>query len=258
MTEAKPPTPPPRPNLDRGKRLLLILGLLVQLLLMAAGMWPAIWLVLSLAPRAHAAWQWTLLILAAVLIFNFVYLVALLLLRISIPVPKEGLYEFRPDQRPPAQAVILMLNFLLTKARYETPWAAPFSAVISRTWPLGPLFRRFFGPHTPSMTLGDTVICLDPWHVHAGKNVQFGYQCVIICHHFDNRGLAIRPVRIGDHAVIGGQSLLMAGVEVGHHAVVATRAMVMPDTKIGPYEFWAGSPAKFIKSLAPDEDTPGA
>ena len=122
---------------------------------------------------------------------------------------------------------------------------------MTRTWPLGPLFARWFGPHTPSMTLGDTIVCLDPWYVHAGRNVQFGYNCVIVCHHFDNRGLMIRRVRIGDHAVIGGESLLMAGVEVGHHAVIGARSMVTPDTKVGPYEFWAGSPAKFVKSLAP-------
>jgi len=256
MAEPVTTTPSTKPDVDRGKRLVLVLGLVMQLLLMAAGLWPAAWLVLHFAPAARSAWQWVVLILAAVVVFNFIYLAALLLLRLLTPIPKEGRYELRLGQRPPAQVIILMLNFLLAKARYEPPWAATFSAVMARVWPFGAPYRRLFGPHSTSTTLGDTIFCLDPWHVHAGAGVQFGYHCVIICHHFDNRGLIIRPVRIGDHAVIGGESLLMAGVEVGHHAVVASRAMVMPDTRIGPYELWAGSPARFVKLLSTDEVTP--
>ncbi|MBU0617640.1 MAG: hypothetical protein KKI02_07975, partial [Planctomycetes bacterium] len=145
-----------------------------------------------------------------------------------------------------------MLNVLLVKARVDPPWAAMFSSVLTRVPPLGPLFARFFGPHTTSITLGDTVELIDPHLIEAGKNVQFGFGCSIVAHHYDNRGMLIKKIKIGDYAVIGGKSTIMAGVEIGHHAVVASHAVVRPNTRIGPYEYWGGVPAKKIKDLKPE------
>lgn len=234
---------------DTGQRILLVLGLILELVMMAAGLWPAAWLVLHYAPMAHSPGHWVLIILAAVLVFNFGYLLALLLFRLIIPYPKEGHYSLNPDGKPPRALRTFMFNILLVKARYDPPWAAMFSSVLTRVLPLGPLFRRYFGPHTTSMTMGDTAKLLDPHFVEAGKNVGFGFGCTIIAHHFDNRGMLIRKVTIGDHAVIGGESTLMAGVEVGHHAVVGNWSVVQPNTKIGPYEYWAGIPARKVKDL---------
>lgn len=250
MTAApRSPQPGLRIDPDTGKRILLVIGLALELIMMAAGLWPAAWLVLRFAPSARTPGHWVLLILAAVLVFNYGYLLALLALRILIPVPCEGDYPLTPDGRVPRALRRFMLNVLLVKARFEPPWAAMFSSVLTRIPPLSWPFARCFGPRTTSVTMGDTLILPDPHFVEAGKNVEFGYGCAIVAHQFDNRGMHIRRVRIGDHAVIGGQATLMAGVEVGHHAVIATRALVLPETKIGPYEYWAGIPAQKVKDL---------
>lgn len=238
---------------DTGKRILLAVGLLLELLMMAAGLWPASWLVLHFAPVARTPGQWVLLILGAVLVFNYGYLLALLLLRIVFPPPDEGQHAIDRHGKLPLAFRRFMIGVLLLKARHDPPWAAMFSSVLTRIPPLGGLFTRYFGPHTSSVTMGDHVRILDPRFVVAGKNVEFGFDCTIIAHHFDNRGLHIRKVTIGDHAVIGGESLLMAGVEVGHHAVIGSRSIIPPDTKIPPYEFWAGAPARKIKDLTPPE-----
>ncbi len=237
---------------DTGKRILLVAGLIMELIMMAGGLWPAARLVLYFAPRATTAWHWTLIILGAILIFNFGYLVALLLFRLITPYPREGLHTIGADGKVPPAIRQFMYNMLLVKARMDPPWAAMFSSVLTRVPPLGPLFARFFGPHTTSITLGDTIELIDPHMVEAGKNVQFGFGCTIVAHHYDNRGLLIKKIKIGDHALIGGKTLIMAGVEIGHHAIVAARSVVHPDTKIGAYEYWAGTPAKKIKDLQPD------
>jgi hypothetical protein len=251
MTDVGTTAPPAvRVNPDTGKRILLVLGLVLELVMMAAGLWPAAWLVLHYAPTARTPGHWVLIILAAVLVFNYGYLLALLLFRLIIPRPREGNYPINPDGNVPRAIRTFMLNALLAKARHDPPWAAMFSSVLTSVPPLGPLFRRFFGPRTTSATMGDTLILPDPHFVEAGKNVEFGYGCVIIAHHFDNRGMFIRKVTIGDNAVIGGESLLMAGVQVGDHAVIASRSMIYPNTKIGPYEYWAGAPAKKVKDLS--------
>lgn len=241
---------------DVGKRFLLILGLGVNLALMAFALWPTAWLVLHYAGRAHTPGQWVLLILAAVMVFNYAYLVALLIARLLTPYPKPGHYPIPAGGTVSPVLLVFMLNVLLLKARREPPWAMMFSAVLSDVPPLGRIFRRTFGPRTTSCTLGDTVLFLDPYLLEAGKNVQFGYDCVITGHHFDNRGMVIAKVTIGDGAVIGGMSVIMAGTEIGHHAVVGLRAVVRPFTKIGPYEYWDGNPAQKIKDLRPTPDKP--
>ena len=238
---------------DTGKRIILLICLVLELLMMAVGLWPAVWLVLRYGPAAETPGQWVWLVLGAVLLFNYGYLIALLVLRIIVPYPPEGTYLLTPGKRPPKPLMVFMLNALLAKARHDPPWAMMFSSALTRLPPLAGLYTRFFGPHTSSITLGDTIECLDPYMVEAGDNVQFGYGCAITAHHFDNRSITIGRVKIGDHAVIGGKAVLMAGVEVGHHAVVGVHAVVLPGTKIGPYEFWAGMPAKCIKSLRADE-----
>ncbi|MFQ5805913.1 MAG: acyltransferase [Phycisphaerae bacterium] len=248
----RPRRPEPFPK-DFGTRFLLVIGLLLQLLMVAAGLWPAAWLVLRFGAVGRTPGQWVLIILGATLVFNYGYLLGLLLLRIVIPYPKEGAYPVVAGQRVHKQVVIFTLNLLLLKSRFEPPWAAMFSSVLTRIYPLRPLFIRFFGPRTSTTTPGDTIFCLDPHLVEIGKNVQLGFQCTIAAHLFDNRKLIIRKVVIEDHAAIGGQAGLLPGVRVGHHAVVAGRAHVQPNTVIGPYEYWAGDPARKIRTLASAE-----
>ena len=254
MTDPAPPTDPtPRIRPDVGLRALLGVGLAMELVMVVAGLWPAAWLVRHYAPRADAAWQWVLLILAAGVVFNYGYLIALLVFRLIIPVPREGHYPVDPGGAVPLTVVTYMFNLLLVKARHDPPWSAMFSSVFTRLLPLGPLYRRWFGPNT-SMQLGDVCMFVDPRLIEVGENVGFGLGAIVTAHHFDNRGMLIRKVKIGDHALIGGGSILMAGVEVGHHAVIAYGSVVTPNTRIGPYEYWGGTPARKIKDLGPTDD----
>jgi acetyltransferase-like isoleucine patch superfamily enzyme len=97
--------------------------------------------------------------------------------------------------------------------------------------------------------MGGTVYFLDPYLIEAGKNVQFGFGCLIAAHLFDRRGLLVRKVKISDHVVIGVQSVILPGVEIGHHSIIAIHSVLFPGTVVGPYEYWAGNPAKKIKNL---------
>ncbi len=243
---------------DVGKQVLLVMGLCLELLMMAAGLWPAAWLVLRYAPVAHAASHWVLLILAAALVFNTGYLLALLLLRAIIPRPRQGHHPVSVDSGIPRVVQVLMLNILLVKARHDPPWGRTFSSMLTNVPPLGPLFRGYFGPRTSSATASGSELCVDPHFVEAGKNVEFGCRYLISAHHFDNRGMYIRKVTIGDHAVIGDEAILTAGVQVGHHAVIEARSLVRPETKIGPYEYWAGLPARKIRDIRPDDPAQAA
>ncbi len=237
------------PEMDTGKRFMQVLLLILELILMAAALWPTCSLVLTYAPRARTAFHWVLLILGAILVFNYAYLLALLAFRLVIPRPKEGFFPRGSDGRPPREAFVYMLNALLMKARFSPPWADYFASLLANIFPLNYPFRRFFGPDTPSTTLGDTYRCVDPYLIEAGRNVQFGGFCTIAAHSFDHRGMTIRRTRIGDHAVIGATAFIGAGAEIGSHAVVAAGAVVPPGTVIRPHEFWAGNPARNFSKI---------
>ncbi|MDY7037008.1 MAG: hypothetical protein SV375_12710 [Thermodesulfobacteriota bacterium] len=241
------------PQADIGKKFLLFLFLVMEFILIGAALWPTCWLMLTYAPRANTPTHWVILILGSILVFNYVYLLALLILRIIIPRPREGSFPRRSDGRPPPEALVFMLNILLVKARFNPPWAQLISSVLVNIFPLHYLFRRFFGPDTTSTTLGDTYNCLDPHMVEMGRDVQLGFNCTIISHVYDNQGFLIRKVKIGDHAVIGGESAIMAGSVIGHHSIVGSRTLVPPGTVIKPYEYWAGTPARKIKDLTPED-----
>ena len=240
------------PGPGNGKQIVMWLYLFVLLGLTSVAVWAAVAVFRLLLPL-ETAWDYAEAILAATLVFHFAYLAALLGLRLIIPYCPEGFYPITADGRLPKEIVIFMFNILLTKARYEPPWMHFLGGMLANIHPLRLPYRRYFGPHTVSDNFGDLTRFLDPYLVHAGRNVQFGFFTVVICHLFDNRGLRIERVVIEDHATIGGESLLMPGVRIGHHALVAARSLVKAGTQIGPYEYWGGIPAKFIKKLEPAE-----
>jgi hypothetical protein len=234
------------PDMNKGLGLLNLLFLILLLALMAVALWPTCWFLFTFSTMATAHYHWVLLILGAVLIFNFTYIVALLILRLFIPKLKEGFYRSK-DGRLPRQGFIFMLNAFLTAARYRIPWAFITSA-LTNIFPVHPVYRRLFGPNTPTILLWDLCNILDPSLVEAGKNVVFGIGSTIACHVYDHRGLLVRKVKIGDHAVIGAYADIVLS-DVGHHAIIAARSVLTPNTVIGPYELWAGNPARKIRDL---------
>lgn len=240
-------------QLDIGKKLLLVLYLFMLYWVMFCGLLPATMLYHYFAPQATHPVVWSGLAIITILVFFYGYLIGLLILRIIIPRPKEGTYPNAPNGRPPMAAVLFMINTLLTKLRYNAPFASMLPAVLIKLPPLAMAYRYLFGPNTPSTNLGDTCRLLDPYLIEAGKNVQFGFGATILAHFYDNRGLMLKKVVIEDNAVIGSESYICPGVRVGHHSLVGVRSVVYPDTVIPPYEFWRGNPARKVKDLKPGE-----
>ncbi|WP_274607558.1 hypothetical protein [Thiococcus pfennigii] len=240
---------PPGKTWDSGRRLVLLVFLVVQLTVIGVALWPTCWLLMEYAAWAETPTRWVFLILGAILVFNYAYLLALLALRLVIPKPREGLFPMEPDGAPPREATVYMLNILLSKVRFHTPWAGMFSSVLVSLFPLNLIYPRVFGPKTTSNNMGDSAFIIDPYFVEAGKSVTFGFGSIVACHLFDGRRLYIRRVKIGDYVVIGGGAGIGPGVVIGHHAVIEPGALVAPNTVIGPYEYWGGTPARKIRDL---------
>lgn len=60
---------------------------------------------------------------------------------------------------------------------------------------------------------------------------------------FEHR--AARLAHVGHDAWLGHAAMVMPEVSIGHGAVIAANAVVTKD--VGPYEIWAGVPAKLVK-----------
>jgi len=81
--------------------------------------------------------------------------------------------------------------------------------------------------------------------VEIGDNVKIGYGCAIMSEDTvsDKQGKVV----IGKNAKIGANSVVMPGVMIGENAVVGANSFV--NKNIPSNEVWAGSPARFIKSV---------
>jgi len=55
-----------------------------------------------------------------------------------------------------------------------------------------------------------------------------------------------KPVIIGDEVLIGSRSYIHPGVRIGNGAIIGVGSVVIEDTQVGPYEIWAGTPARKI------------
>lgn len=56
------------------------------------------------------------------------------------------------------------------------------------------------------------------------------------------------PIRVGAGAWVASRAVVLGGVTIGPGSIVGAGAVVTND--IPPQEFWAGNPARFVRSLA--------
>lgn len=54
-------------------------------------------------------------------------------------------------------------------------------------------------------------------------------------------------ITIGSDVWIGEEVMILAGCEIKDGTVIGARSLLTKNTKVGPYEIWAGTPARFIK-----------
>ena len=65
--------------------------------------------------------------------------------------------------------------------------------------------------------------------------------------------VTIHGAKVHDYALIGMGSTLLDDAEIGEGAIIAAGSVVTARTKVGPYELWAGVPAKFVKMVSPEQ-----
>lgn len=79
------------------------------------------------------------------------------------------------------------------------------------------------------------------WGTYIGKGVTVGHAAVL------------HGCTIEDGAFIGMQACVMDGAVVESGAMVAAGALVTPGKRVKAGELWAGSPAKMLRPVSPEE-----
>ena len=96
----------------------------------------------------------------------------------------------------------------------------------------------------------------DQGGIEIGDGVLIGHNAVLatINHDLDptmNRKNHYAPIKIGAHAWIGSNTVILPGVTIGEWSVAAAGAVVTKD--VPPMTVVGGVPAKIIKTLTPGE-----
>ena len=208
----------------------------------AAGL-VALWMALE-----GVSWAWRLLAICLAMPLSFllygVLMMAMLglvrsIFRITI---KEGDYG---AGAPEAQAWLLFngLHFLYVKTFLD----------FLRLSPMLNLYLRWMGAKVGQGCVINTKNIADMPLLEIGDEVMIGGDAVIICHAVYDGKLSLRRTRIGDHATIGLEAVILPGVEVGEDATVAARACVFPGARVARGATWAGSPARAVRNRAASE-----
>ena len=128
--------------------------------------------------------------------------------------------------------------------------------------------HNFRGFENSGITIGDNSL-IGPFcfiwgqgGVHIGNNVMIGPRVSVlpVNHNFDDPGVPIRDqgitaggIRIDDDVWIAAHAILIDGVHIGRGSAIGVGALVTKD--VPPYSLAVGSPARVIKSWAPEGDT---
>ena len=192
--------------------------------------------------------RWAAALCWFILLFNVLYVLTLLVIRLPIPTPREGRYP-KTGGAFNRQLLWMALLVALNKARYFPPFPGVLVFQIANLPPLCWLLGPIFGPRSRSCYPLEPAI-LDPALVEIGRNVVIGFNATIAGHYQERDAWILKKTVIEDEAVIGGNVIIYAGVRVGRGAVIASGAIVLPDTTIGPGEFWGGLPARKISDRA--------
>lgn len=102
------------------------------------------------------------------------------------------------------------------------------------------LERVYIGSNTG---LAEHVIIRDSCHLFYGTKEHWRFTPHVV-----------KPVTIGKDCFIGSRAYIFHGVTIGDGAVIGAHSVVTEDTQIGPYEIWAGVPARFISHRTDNVD----
>ncbi len=110
--------------------------------------------------------------------------------------------------------------------------------------PFASLFYRLMGAKLGGNVQINSDFCADLSLLEIGHGAVIGGHATVIGHVFKRNSLVLKPVKIGNHAVIGLNAIVLPGAVIGDGAIIAAGVTVPMDTHVPPRTVYAGPPAK--------------
>lgn len=134
-----------------------------------------------------------------------------------------------------------------------TAWVAPDAVVIGDVW-LGAgstvWFKSVLRGDTSSIRIGERTNVQDgcilhvnageEWMLKIGSDVTIGHACII------------HACTLCDHAFVGMGATVLDGAVIEEGAMLAAGALLTPGKRIPSGELWAGSPARKMRGIPPE------
>lgn len=172
-------------------------------------------------PAAYFIWGFSLMIVTW-----FAHVLLRLRLKPGVyPIGSAGAYKWFISNSLMTLVSIVFMRFILL-----TPFAS--------------LFYRFMGAKLGGNVQINSEFCADLSLMEIGQGAVIGGHATVIGHLFKRNSLVLKPVKIGPHAVIGLNAVVMPGAVIGEKAIVAAGAMVPMDTVVPPRSVYTGPDEK--------------
>jgi hypothetical protein len=109
------------------------------------------------------------------------------------------------------------------------------------------LFYRLMGAKVGKNVQINSKRCADFSLLELEDGCIIGGQATVIGHSFERGRLILKKVKIGKHAVIGLNSVILPGCQIGDGALIAAGAVLQKNTIVEPRNVFFGVPARSAK-----------
>jgi acetyltransferase-like isoleucine patch superfamily enzyme len=115
--------------------------------------------------------------------------------------------------------------------------------------PIKILFLKMIGCKIgKNVVLGGDEWIFDPYVTEIGDNTTIGGRSMVLGHIGEGH-LIIKKTKIGNNCLIGGDCFIMPGVIIEDNVVLGAKSLVLKDQILQKGKFYAGIPAKEIKTI---------
>jgi acetyltransferase-like isoleucine patch superfamily enzyme len=142
----------------------------------------------------------------------------------------------------------ISVKFILSYALYFPTYKVIDFLSLS---PIKILFLKMIGCKIgKNVVLGGDEWIFDPYVTEIGDNTTIGGRSMVLGHVGEGH-LIIKKTKIGNNCLIGGDCFIMPGVIIEDNVVLGAKSLVLKDQILEKGKFYAGIPAKEIKTIEP-------
>lgn len=114
------------------------------------------------------------------------------------------------------------------------PYFAGFFSIFLNTKPL----HQIFGAKVGENTIVGNGILLNPERTTLGNNTFLGHGSIITGHLYEDEGLYLKEVKIGNDVTIGGYAIIFPGCVIGDNVIIGANTVVPKDRHVPKNTIW--------------------